>query len=137
MPKNVSNFLKFQRISPEYYFLGRREKIHPKIFQKIFHKNERGHVKKIKNENFGIFFSEIIRICWTCLINFQRISPKYYSLGWREKIHPKIFQKYFHKNERGHVKKIKNKSKILATFLFFLFTYGRSVILYIFYTKSR
>jgi len=29
--------------------------MYQKIFSKKIHKNERGHVKKIKNENFGNF----------------------------------------------------------------------------------
>ena len=51
--KNFNN-QKFQRISPECYSLDKR-KMYQKRFSKKFHKNERGHVKKIKNENFENF----------------------------------------------------------------------------------
>jgi len=45
------------------------ENIHPRIFQKKIHKNERGHVKKSKNENFENF-------CHKCWYFFLKKKPE-------------------------------------------------------------
>ena len=96
--KKKFNNQKFQRISPEYYSLGWREKMYQKIFQKKFHKNERGHVKKIKNENFGNFWP----FFWSKKIVTENLSSQVHNTfplcrgKWR--------QKKLYKNENRFMK---------------------------------